>query len=158
VAGKVPQEVVRQRQGGRLVVGAQKYVDPFAQPTQEIRLLLSDLAQGRQTKIAQVAQHQVARTEMRDNRRRPGLVRCRAIGEVQFVDHRVRIVVDQIDLHRGGAPTPSSPFKGLGEFLMQATLRAIFEEDPAERRQQGRRELCAHGFEILAQRQLQHVV
>jgi hypothetical protein len=41
---------------------------------------------------------------------------------------------------------------------MQATLRAIFEKDPAKRRQQGRRELYTHGLEILAQRQLQHVV
>jgi hypothetical protein len=41
---------------------------------------------------------------------------------------------------------------------MQATLRAIFEKDPAKRRQQGRWELDAHGLEIRAEGQLQHVV
>ena len=63
VAGKVLQEVVCQPQGGRLVVGAQQYVAPLAQPTQAIRLLRGDLAQGRRTKRAQVAPHQVTRTE-----------------------------------------------------------------------------------------------
>jgi hypothetical protein len=41
---------------------------------------------------------------------------------------------------------------------MQATLRAIFEKDPAKRRQQGRWELDAHGLEIRAEGHLQHVV
>lgn len=43
---------------------------------------------------------------------------------------------------------------------MQATLRAIFEKDPAKRkrRQQGRRDRDTHGLEILAERQLQHGV
>jgi hypothetical protein len=133
-------------------------VHPCAQPTQAIRLLCSDLAQGRQTKIAQVAQHEVACTEMRDNRCRPGLIRCRAMCEVQFVHHGRRVVIDQIDFHRGGAPTPSRPFQVLSEFFMEATLRAIFEKDPAKRRQQSRWELDAHGLEIRAEGQLQHVV
>jgi hypothetical protein len=41
---------------------------------------------------------------------------------------------------------------------MQVTLRAIFEKDPAKRRQQGRRDRDTHGLEILAERQLQHGV
>jgi hypothetical protein len=41
---------------------------------------------------------------------------------------------------------------------MEATLRAIFEKDPAKRRQQSRWELDAHGLEIRAEGQLQHVV
>jgi hypothetical protein len=158
VVGTVRQEVVRQPQGGRLVVGAQQYVPPFAQPTQAIRLLLSALAQGRQTNIAHVAQHEGARPERRDKRRRPGWSRCRALCEVPFVDHGGRVVIDQIDFHRGDAPTPSRPLKVLREFFMQATLRALFETDPAKRRQQGRWAVDAHGLAIRAESQRQHVV
>jgi hypothetical protein len=78
------------------------------------------------------------------------LIRCRAIGAVQFVAHCRRVGIDQIDFHCGGAPTPSSPLKVRGELLMQATLRAIFEQDPATRRQQGRRDRATHGLEMLA--------
>ena len=89
---------------------------------------------------------------MRDKHRHPGLVRCRALGEVQCVDHRVRVVIDQIDFHCGGAPTPFRPLQVLGTLHMQATLRAIFEQGPAKRRQPGRRELGAHRIERFAQR------
>ena len=41
---------------------------------------------------------------------------------------------------------------------MQATLGTIFEQDPPERRQEGRRQLGAHDREILTERQLQHFV
>ena len=150
MVGEVLLEVHHQRQGRRLIVGRQRHLDPFAQPAQEPRLLVGNLPQGRETKIAQIAQHQIVRPEMRDNRRCPGLIRRRPIRDMQVMDHQVRVVIDQIDFYGRGARTASRPFKVLSEFGMQATLRAVFEQDPTERRQEGRRELCTHSREILA--------
>ena len=70
----------------------------------------------------------------------------------------MRHIIDHINLDNGRAGTAARAFKRLGQFFVEATLRAIFEEDAAKGRQHSRRELGIQGVELLTERQLEDLL
>src|SRR4030095_15102718 len=66
--------------------------------------------------------------------------------------------INDINFHGRAARTAPGPFKGVSQFFVETTLRAIFEEHPAKRRQQAWRELGIQGGELRAQRQLEDLL
>ena len=80
------------------------------------------------------------------------------IGHREVVELMVEQLINHVDLHGGTARTAPRPFKGLGQFFVETTLRAIFQEDPPKGRQEGRGKLRIEGVKLLAQRQLQDLL
>jgi hypothetical protein len=85
------------------------------------------------------------------------LIRRPPIGHREGVELMAEQRINDLDLHRGTAGTPSRSLKGFGPVFVEATLRAIFQEHPPKRREGGGGELRLEGWQLFAQRQLEDV-
>ena len=69
---------------------------------------------------------------MRHDGRRVALISGPPISHRNVLQPMSEQLIDHIDFHGGAAGTATRPFKGVGQFFVEATLRAIFEEDAAK--------------------------
>jgi hypothetical protein len=126
-----------------------------AQTAEKPRLLGRDLAPGFKAQIASISDDESARPEVGDHRCRTALRGGPPIRHDSLVKPGLQARIEHSDFHGGAACTAPGSLKGVGQFGVEAPLRALFENHPAKRRQQPGGKLGLRGFELLAPRQLQ---